>query len=348
MIEDPRPGPVPESNETAEDDGEPPKASAVRFFVLPLLVVGTALLIFLVFNFMTFDRRSPAEYLQEVRGGGPNRRWQAAFELSRSIGRIPPGPERQALAAETLRTFETLSRNRPEDAPVRRYLVLVLGKLADRAAVPALLLAARDPDPETRLYAVWALGALADPRALETVLETSQSQDPGARKMAAYVLGRLGRREAIPRLKVLLEDSATDVRWNAAIALASLGDPSGLPVLASMIDRESLARLSLTGDQPEAAMVNALKALSLLRDPESLPLIEKIARDDPNLRVREAARRAAEIFGRRHSLRESPHPSPLPPGEGEERWPRGFTREPDEPGSASARSVECLGAVLVG
>ena len=111
MIEDPRPGPVPESNETAEDDGEPPKASAVRFFVLPLLVVGTALLIFLVFNFMTFDRRSPAEYLQEVKGGGPNRRWQAAFELSRSIGRIPPGPEREALAAETLRTFETLSRN---------------------------------------------------------------------------------------------------------------------------------------------------------------------------------------------------------------------------------------------
>ena len=326
-------GPAPDSCQT-EDDEPPPKASAVRFFLLPLLVVGTALLIFLVFNFMTFDRRSPAEYLQEVKGGGPNRRWQAAFELSRSIGRIPPGPERNALAAETLRTFETLSRNRPEDVPVRRYLVLVLGKLADPAAVPALLSAAKDPDPETRLYAVWALGVLADGRALETVLETSLSQDPGARKMAAYVLGRLGRKEAVPRLMVLLEDSATDVRWNAAIALASLGDSSGLPVLHTMIDRASLARLTLTGDQVEAAMVNALKALALLRDPASLPPIRKIAESDPNLRVREAARRAVEAVGRRHSLRE---------------WrPRESKPEPEEPESVGAWHVERPGAVLVG
>ncbi len=284
----------PGTPETAEEDEQPPKASAVRFFLLPLLVVATAVLIFLVFNLMTFDRRSPAEYLQEVKGGGPNRRWQAAFELSREVSRIAPGRERDALAAETLRVFQGLSRSRPEDVPVRRYLVLVLGKLGDRAAVPVLLASAKDPDSETRLYSIWALGVLADPRALGTVLESSESEDPGARKMAAYVLGRLGERQAVPRLKVLLEDSVADVRWNAAIALATLGDRTGLPVLRSMIDRASLARLALTGDQTEAAMVNALKALSLLRDAESLPSIEKISRDDPNLRVREAARRAAE------------------------------------------------------
>ena len=307
MTDDPISGPAPDSLQTEEDE-PPPKASAARFFLLPLLVVGTALLIFLVFNFMTFDRRSPAEYLQEVKGGGPNRRWQAAFELSRSIGRIPPGPERSALAAETLRIFETLSRSRPEDVPVRRYLVLVLGKLADPAAVPALLAAAKDPDPETRLYAVWALGALADPRALATVLESSQSEDAGVRKMAAYVLGRLGRKEAIPRLRVLIEDPATDVRWNAAIALASLGDPSGLPVLRAMIDHASLARQPLTGDQVEAAMINALKALALLRDPESFPLIQKVAQNDPNLRVRDAARRALEAYGGPRALGEAPRP----------------------------------------
>ncbi len=280
--------------ETAEEDEQPPKASAVRFFLLPLLVVGAAVAIFLVFNLMTFDRRSAAEYLQEIRGGGPNRRWQAAFELSREVSRMPPGRKRDALAAETLRIFEGLSRSRPEDVPVRRYLVLVLGKLGSRAAVPVLLSSARDPDSETRLYSIWALGVLADPRALDTVLESSQSEDPGARKMAAYVLGRLGRRDAIPRLKVLLEDSVADVRWNAAIALASLGDSTGLPVLRSMIDRQSLARLALTSDQTETAMVNALKALALLRDVETLPLIEKIEREDPNLRVREAARQAAQ------------------------------------------------------
>ena len=41
-------------------------------------------------------------------------------------------------------------------------------------------------------------------------------------------------------------------------------------------------------------MVSALKAFALLKDAESLPAIEKLAREDPNLRVREAAQRAAD------------------------------------------------------
>ena len=61
-----------------------------------------------------------------------------------------------------------------------------------------------------------------------------------------------------------------------------------------MIDREALGRqASLSSDQAETAMVSALKAFALLEDAESLPAIEKAAREDPNLRVREAAQRAA-------------------------------------------------------
>lgn len=267
----------------------------VRFFVLPLLVVGTAVGIFLVFSLMTFERRSPRDYLAEVRGGSAGRRWQAAFELSRRIGSMKPGPERDAIATESLKLFRTLSPARSEDVRVRRYLVLVLGKLQDRSAVPDLVAAASDPDPETRLYAIWALGMIGDPRGLDPVLDSSRAEDAGLRKMAAYVMGKLGDRRAVDRLKVLLEDRVADVRWNSAIALASLGDGSGIAVLRSMIDREALGRQArLTSDQAETAMVNALKAFALLRDAGSLPLLEKIAREDPNLRVRDAARRAVE------------------------------------------------------
>jgi hypothetical protein len=295
-------GPPPE--EPLSDDEEvSPRSPAgrlvIRFFVLPLLVVGTAVGIFLLFSLMTFERRSPRDYLSEVRGGSAGRRWQAAFELSRRIGTMKPGPERDAIATESLRLFRTLSPSRPEDVRVRRYLVLVLGKLRDRAAVPDLVRAAGDPDPETRLYAIWALGMIGDPRGLDAVLEASRSEDPGIRKMAAYVMGKLGDRRAIERLKVLLEDRVPDVRWNAAIALASLNDGSGIAVLRSMIDRQALARQAqLTSDQAEAAMVNALKAFALLRDEGSLPLLEKVAREDPNLRVRDAARAAVEATRR--------------------------------------------------
>ena len=295
MTDERPPDPASPHEDSEEGEAPPPRATLARFFALPLLVVGTALLIFLVFNRMTFERRSPADELAEVRGGTANRRWQAAFELSRSIGRMPPGPERDALSAETRRVFDGLSGKRAEDVKVRRYLVLVLGKLQDRAALPELLAAARDPDPETRLYAIWALGMLRDPAALDAVLEASEAQDPGARKMAAYVLGKLSDPRAIPRLRVLLGDPVADVRWNAAIALASLHDGSGAEVLRSMIDRGALTRqAALSADQAEVAMVSALQALALLHDPASLPEIERVAREDPNLKVREAARKAAE------------------------------------------------------
>ncbi len=293
MIDPPKETPRPEEDDLPEEPRGAGRLIA-RFFLLPLLVVGAAVGIFLLFNLMTFERRSPADYLAEVRGGTTSRRWQAAFELSRSLGALSP-EERASLSAETLRIFEGLSSKRPDDVPVRRYLVLVLGRLGDRAAVPALLLAARDPDPDTALYAAWALGKIGDPAAVDTVLETSHAEDAGARKMAAYVLGQLGDPRAIPRLRVLAEDRVADVRWNAAIALAELQDRTGLPVLRSMIDRAALARQAeMSGDQTEAAMVNALKALALLKDPEMLPLLDGLAKSDPNLRVRDAARKAAE------------------------------------------------------
>ncbi|MEO8349857.1 MAG: HEAT repeat domain-containing protein, partial [Acidobacteriota bacterium] len=95
--------------------------------------------------------------------------------------------------------------------------------------------------------------------------------------------------------RVLLEDRVPDVRWNAAIALATMGDGSGIAVLRSIVDREALARqAALSADQAETAIVNAVKALAILRDEGTLPLLEKVAREDPNLRVRDAARRAIE------------------------------------------------------
>ena len=302
MTETPRDAP-PEGGDEFTEEPRGAGRLILRFFLLPLVVVLAAVGIFLVFNYMTFERRGPRDYLQEVRGGAANRRWQAAFELSRSLGNLAPA-ERAALTAETLRVFEALSPKRPDDLLVRRYLVLVLGRLGQKQAVPALITAVAAEDPDTRLYAVWALGKIGDPGGFETVLASSQSEDPGARKMAAYVLGSLGDPRAIPRLQVLAEDRVADVRWNAAIALAQLGDASGLPVLRSMLDRASLAReKEISSEQTEGAMVNALKALVLLRDAESLPTMERLAREDPNLRVRDAARKAVDAIRPKSSKR---------------------------------------------
>ncbi|HTR01896.1 MAG TPA: HEAT repeat domain-containing protein, partial [Thermoanaerobaculia bacterium] len=243
--------PSPAADDELTDEPRSAGKLIARLFLVPLLVVGAAVAIFLVFNYMTFERRGPRDYLQEVRGGTANRRWQAAFELSRSLGNLSP-EDRAELCTETLRVYETLSNKRPDDLLVRRYLVLVLGRLGEPAAVPALLQAARADDPDTRLYAIWALGKIGGPAGFDTVLEASQNEDAGQRKMAAYVLGSLGDKRAIPRLQVLADDRVADVRWNAAIALGQLGDRSGLAVLHAMLDRDALARqATLSSDQAE-------------------------------------------------------------------------------------------------
>jgi HEAT repeat protein len=270
----------------------------MQFFLVPLLVVAVCVGIFFLFSMLTFERKSPADYLADVKGGATRERWQSAFELSRAVARIPPGREREKLAADTLEVFTRLHSDRPGDRDVKRYLALVLGRLQGRSAIPALEESARDADPMVRLYSVWALGMLGDSGAVPVVIEESQSEDPGARKMAAYVLGKIGDARALPRLTAMTADHAADVRWNAAIALAELHDAGGKEVLRSMLDRRSLARQAehLRPIQAEEAMISAAKAEALLGDAEALPILEGLAKNDESLRVRDAARRAAEAF----------------------------------------------------
>ena len=58
-------------------------AIAVQFFLIPLLVVGATVLVYVGFRALLSEDRSAAEYLTDIRYGGSNRRWPAAYELSR-------------------------------------------------------------------------------------------------------------------------------------------------------------------------------------------------------------------------------------------------------------------------
>ena len=285
--------------EIAEPRAPGPGRAVVQFFLVPLVVVAVCVGVFLLFSLMTFERKSPSDYLADVRGGAANQRWQAAFELSRAVARIPPGPQRSKLAAETLEVFDRLRPEREDDRSVKRYLALVLGRLGDPAAIPSLERSARDPDPLVRLYSVWALGMLGDRAAVPMIVGESESDDPGARKMAAYVLGKLGDRRAVPRLTAMTADHAADVRWNAAIALAELHDSSGKEVLHSMLDRASLARQAdtLRPAQAEEALVSAILAEQMIGDRDAAAPLEALARSDPSLKVRDAARRAVRAIG---------------------------------------------------
>src|SRR5258705_13508087 len=73
-------------------------ALAVQFFLVPLAVVGVTVMVYVGFRSLLANDRTPQEYLSEVRNGGSDRRWPAAYELSRLMGdpkgraRRPPPP----------------------------------------------------------------------------------------------------------------------------------------------------------------------------------------------------------------------------------------------------------------
>ncbi len=74
--------------EPARTDGSLAVAPSlsVQFFLIPLAVVAVVVAIYGGFRMMVADERSPEEYLDDVRTGGRDRRWPAAYELARIMG----------------------------------------------------------------------------------------------------------------------------------------------------------------------------------------------------------------------------------------------------------------------
>src|SRR5262245_25982239 len=251
---------------------------------------------YLLFGALTRESRSADAYLDEVRAGSGNRRWQAAFELSRILeaGEAKTDEETAKKAVDLFRA----AKSTPEDPRVRRYLALALGRLRDPLAVRDLADALGDPDGETRIYSAIALGAIGDRSATPSLVGALADDDAGVRKAAAYSLGALADPSAAQALRERLHDPAVDVTWNAAVALARIGDPSGAEVLRSMADRAFVERASQSEDPALRAevIVAGIGALALLRDRESEPVLRQLAAEDPDLKVRDAAHRALQVL----------------------------------------------------
>jgi HEAT repeat protein len=248
-----------------------------------------------IFGLIASEGRSARDYLAEVRSGSTNRRWQAAFELSKILQTNRDAALKdERFVPEIVALFDDSGNDDPR---VRRYLAVALGRIGDRRAVASLLrvLEKPDADPETLIYAVWALGAIGDPQAAASLVKLASSEDPGVRKAVAHALGALPSPETRAALVAGLGDAVDDVRWNAALALARQGDAAAKPVLLQMLDRSQLARAAgLTPEQEEEALLQAVGAASKLADGDVREALERLHRSDSSLRVREAARVALE------------------------------------------------------
>jgi HEAT repeat protein len=297
--DDPEREAAPESEAPpAEEPRQSTPFLVLQFFIFPLSIVAVCVTVFVIFGLIASEGKGPRQYLDEVRTGSANRRWQAAFELTKVLqAHKDPALKDPRFVEEAVRTF---SQSAGDDPRVRRYLALALGRLGDRRAVPALLQAARDSaangphaDPETQIYSVWALGAIGDPQAEPALAELAGSEDAGVRKAAVHALGSLPGDGPRTALTHALEDGVEDVRWNAAIALARRRDPASVPVLLEMLDRTHLATVEgMSEEQRVETLLQAVEAAGVVPDERLRAPLESLRDRDPSLKVREAARTA--------------------------------------------------------
>jgi HEAT repeat protein len=283
--------------------------------------------VYLGFRSMLADDRGAQEYLAEIQNGGTDRRWPAAYELSRLMA----NPEVRADRSLAPALVEAFERARDDDPRMRRYLALAIGRLDPPwppAAIDALSKSLDVPDPaatpdsaasnawisrltgwaesdisEVRISTIWALGASGDPRVAARLQPFYESPDPGIRKMVVYALGALPGDVQLVTLRTALQDMEPDVRWNAAVALARHGHREGVGVIRQMLDRSYVeqtvtreVRQDGNVDPVADVMISGLRAAASLKDGTLREPIAALSQQDRSMKVRQAALEALKAI----------------------------------------------------
>jgi hypothetical protein len=313
---------------------EPPTAGfLVQLFLVPALIVGIIVFVWLAFHWLAQLGNDPDGYVRTLRRANEGR-WQAALNLANDLR----GPGGAALKQDTKLAADLagiladeVASGRPRNVghsgeqarTLCGYLCRALGEFAvPEAAAPLLARATDESDPQTARAAVEALAVLSsnlaavgrgfeDPAAVTAaLLAAASSADAGLRSAAAFTLGVVGGPGADARLDVLLGDATEDVRFNAAIGLARQGRTDAYETLEEMLDLPDVP--AAPGDEEAQAnryrraliVVNALKAVGLLIDATGVaPPAAIMARlaalaDDPVGDVRAAAAALARRIDR--------------------------------------------------
>ncbi|MBI4397573.1 MAG: HEAT repeat domain-containing protein, partial [Candidatus Omnitrophica bacterium] len=250
-----------------DSSSKPPSAlnTVYRLFLIPLMIVVVSVGLFYWFGRMTFETKSPEDFLYEIKTGGDSRKWQAAYSLAGLLitEKNISEENKKEYTKEIIPIFENQTRY---NVQVRSYLALALGYLGQKEAVPALRAALDDSHEDVALYSLWALAVMKPEIANQEGINQKlcsflEDARPPIRKMAAFALGALKDPSAARALQAALKDPVADVSWNAALSLASLGDASGAAVLERMLDRKYLDTFpALTEREKEGILLNVIRA----------------------------------------------------------------------------------------
>lgn len=194
------------------------------------------------------------------------------------------------------------------ESDVRREAAKALGLIKDERAAASLARALRDNDPNVRMYAAYALGEIKDRRATAVLLAALGDPEWCVRDQAAWALRELREPGIVEPLAAMLQKKDADVPhilWllqqtggdKAIEAIASLmsvpNSESRLLAVKTLIKYDDPRKadwlIAALGDSNSAVRRLALDELVKLRDERAKEPLERLAAEDDDAAVREAA-----------------------------------------------------------
>jgi len=264
------------------------------FFLIPLMVTVIGVLFFMVVRFVTFESGNPQEYLTQIKIGSASKRWQSAYELSKILSDPDRVPFDEQFKNSIISAFE---QSLHDDPKVRMYLALAMGRTGDDTYGESLMTALNDDSAEIVTAATQALGLIQyTPAVGQLSMMATSSEFQAIRLASAISLGQIGDESSLPLLKNLLNDEEANIRWDSAIALAKMGDRSGVSILNSLLSRTYYENFKeIDSWETEKAILVAIHVSSQLGGKEFKENLLILAKEDPNMDIRNAALKALEI-----------------------------------------------------
>ncbi|OHE56689.1 MAG: hypothetical protein A2Z47_12330 [Thermodesulfovibrio sp. RBG_19FT_COMBO_42_12] len=170
---------------------------------------------------------------------------------------------------------------REDNAGARNSAIEALVRL-NKEATPFLIKAFNTPNKDVRKFIIDILGEFKDSRSLPLMLNALKDEDENVRATAIEQIGKAGESSVVDALIEILEGDEIWTAYPATDALGRIGDRKANPALIKALNKKTLR-------EP------AIKALSLIGDPETLKYIVPFI-EDSSKTIQEEAIRSIERF----------------------------------------------------
>tara|TARA_B100000212_G_scaffold342317_1_gene328822 strand:- start:3659 stop:4549 length:891 start_codon:yes stop_codon:yes gene_type:complete len=264
------------------------------FFLIPFMIAIFGALFFFMFQFLTYEKSTPIDLLDNIQSGSSTKRWQSAFELSNMLDKSEVY-NKELFNNKMIFLYD---KSKYDDSRVRTYLALAMGKTKDSSFGPYLLEGLNeDKDLTNRIAAIQSLGMLQYKESCSILESIIKNSIHDSEKLAAIIsLGVIGDLKYKQILIDMLDYEEPNIRWDSAIALAKMNDDSGISIIINLLDREYYSlfpsKANGTGvnvDEVDNSIYIAIAVTQKLVDDRFKEKLTFLAENDKNIQIREFA-----------------------------------------------------------